>query len=488
MVRDAALAASGLLSRKIGGPSVFPPQPDGIWDIPYSSEKWTPSDGEDRYRRGLYVFIRRSAAYPSFMTFDATSREHCTVRRVRTNTPLQALTTLNDEAFFEAAAGARGARVPRSSRRQTTQPCHLRLPPRRRPARRSRTKSTRIVASYDRQLERFRKDPEAAARAIKGYAVAGIDRRRTGGMDARRQRAPEPRRSPDEGMTWTRTLFAPSRGGISSSSPASASAASRCRALLDERLFAQQAAQPEDGALAPRAPHFAPKAKNIIYLFMAGAPTQLDLFDHKPALQKYDGQEIPAEFIPKGERFAFIKGTPRLLGSPFTFKKYGQSGAELSELLPHLASHRRRHRHRPLGPHDAVQPRARPDLHEHGQPGVRPPERRLVAHLRPRQREPRSARLRRPALGRERARRRQVVLGKRISADGLPGRRVPLEGRSGAVRVEPGRRRHRRAARIDRSRDRAEPRCAAAKPAIRRSTRASRRTRWRTGCRAACRS
>jgi hypothetical protein len=103
--------------------------------------------------------------------------------------------------------------------------------------------------------------------------------------------------------------------------------------LLDERLFQQ----PEN-PLAGRAPHFAPKAKQIIYLFMAGAPTQLDLFDYKPALQKHDGQEIPAEFIPKGERFAFIKGTPRLLGSPFTFKKHGQSGAELSELLPHLAT------------------------------------------------------------------------------------------------------------------------------------------------------
>jgi len=103
--------------------------------------------------------------------------------------------------------------------------------------------------------------------------------------------------------------------------------------LLDDRLLAQKI----DGPAGP-APHFAPKAKNIIYLFMAGAPTQLDLFDNKPALQKHDGQEIPAEFIPKGERFAFIKGTPRLLGSPFTFKKYGNSGAELSELLPHLAA------------------------------------------------------------------------------------------------------------------------------------------------------
>src|SRR5919204_4257699 len=111
-------------------------------------------------------------------------------------------------------------------------------------------------------------------------------------------------------------------------------------ALIDEKLLAQAAgAQAKLGdPRAPRAPHFAPKAKNIIYLFMAGAPTQLDLFDHKPALQKHSGEEIPAEFIPKGERFAFIKGTPRLLGSPFAFRKHGQSGAELSELLPQLAS------------------------------------------------------------------------------------------------------------------------------------------------------
>src|SRR5207237_364912 len=96
-------ACEQFFGRGLGGPSVFPPQPEGIWDIPYSDEKWIPSTGEDRYRRGLYVFIRRSAPYPSLLTFDATSRERCTVRRVRTDTPLQALITLNDEAFFEAA-------------------------------------------------------------------------------------------------------------------------------------------------------------------------------------------------------------------------------------------------------------------------------------------------------------------------------------------------------------------------------------------------
>jgi hypothetical protein len=102
-VHDAALSASGLLSSKMFGPSVFPYQPDGIWDVPYSSDKWTPSTGEDRYRRSLYTFVRRSAPYPSLSTFDAPSREFCTVRRVRTNTPLQALTTLNDPFFMDAA-------------------------------------------------------------------------------------------------------------------------------------------------------------------------------------------------------------------------------------------------------------------------------------------------------------------------------------------------------------------------------------------------
>jgi len=78
------------------------------------------------------------------------------------------------------------------------------------------------------------------------------------------------------------------------------------------------------------------KCKNVIYLFMAGGPSQLDLFDYKPALMKFDGQPCPEELI-KGERFAFIKGVPKLLGSPHHFAKCGQSGAELSVLLPHLA-------------------------------------------------------------------------------------------------------------------------------------------------------
>lgn len=91
-----------------------------------------------------------------------------------------------------------------------------------------------------------------------------------------------------------------------------------------------------DGLLA--APSISPKAKSIIYLFMAGAPSQLDLFDNKPKLREHNGKPIPSEII-EGERFAFIKGPPRLLGSPFQFKRYGQSGQEISDLLPNLARH-----------------------------------------------------------------------------------------------------------------------------------------------------
>jgi len=87
--------------------------------------------------------------------------------------------------------------------------------------------------------------------------------------------------------------------------------------------------------MAPKPPHFAAKAKRIIYLFMSGAPSQLDLFEHKPKLVEFNNKECPAELI-KGERFAFIKGIPKLLASPYKVEPRGQSGMPISELLPNL--------------------------------------------------------------------------------------------------------------------------------------------------------
>ena len=107
-IRDQALAASGLLSKKMFGPSVMPPQPEGLWRSAYNGAKWVTATGEDRYRRGIYTFLKRTAPYPAMTTFDAPSRELCTVRRIATNTPLQALVTLNDEAFVEMARALAG--------------------------------------------------------------------------------------------------------------------------------------------------------------------------------------------------------------------------------------------------------------------------------------------------------------------------------------------------------------------------------------------
>lgn len=102
-IRDQALAVSGLLSTKMYGPSVMPPQPDGVWQVIRQVMRWRESDGEDRYRRALYTFWRKSSPYPSFLTFDTPSREICVSRRIPTNTPLQALVTMNDTVYFEAA-------------------------------------------------------------------------------------------------------------------------------------------------------------------------------------------------------------------------------------------------------------------------------------------------------------------------------------------------------------------------------------------------
>jgi uncharacterized protein (DUF1501 family) len=109
-------------------------------------------------------------------------------------------------------------------------------------------------------------------------------------------------------------------------------------ALLNEKLFAapSPAAVPND-PLAPRRPHFPAKAKSIIFLHMAGAPSTLDLFDYKPKLTELNGQPCPESYI-RGQQFAFIKGTPKLLGTPHKFARHGRSGQEMSNLLPHLAT------------------------------------------------------------------------------------------------------------------------------------------------------
>src|SRR3989441_9412934 len=105
--------------------------------------------------------------------------------------------------------------------------------------------------------------------------------------------------------------------------------------LQEERAFGGAVPQASN-PLAPKTPHFNPKAKRVIYLFMGGAPSQLDLFDYKPTLTKYDGKPVPQEVV-MGQKYAFIKPDAALFASEFKFAKHGKCGVELSEALPHLA-------------------------------------------------------------------------------------------------------------------------------------------------------
>jgi len=173
-IRDNALAVSGLLNRQIGGASVKPYQPPGLWDG--TDSVFVQDHGEKLYRRGLYVFWRRSAHYPAFATFDAPNREVCTFLRQRTQTPLQSLVLMNDPAFVEAARGL-AQRVlreePSNVAKRLERAFRLTL------GRRPQTDETDLLRrTYDQQLTAFRTDTAAATALLKvgeSPAPPGVD-------------------------------------------------------------------------------------------------------------------------------------------------------------------------------------------------------------------------------------------------------------------------------------------------------------------------
>jgi hypothetical protein len=189
IVRDNALAISGLLNPELGGPGVFPYQPSGVWeDIAYgdifSAQKYTPSSGKDLYRRSMYTFWKRTAPPPSLATFDAPDREKCTARRPMTNTPLQALVLMNDPTFVEAAREL-AQRVIREAGPSVSRRIGLafQLTTARPPA----TKELRLLSALARtQLSHYRKDSGAA----QGLLAVGASR-------------PDSRIDPAELAAWT---------------------------------------------------------------------------------------------------------------------------------------------------------------------------------------------------------------------------------------------------------------------------------------------
>ncbi|TWU06654.1 Planctomycete cytochrome C [Symmachiella macrocystis] len=162
LIRDNALAVSGLLSDKMHGPPVFPRQPEGIWNhIGRTSNLWKTSTGEDLYRRGVYVYWRRTVPYPSFVNFDAPSREACVVQRSRSNTPLQALTLMNDPVFVEAAAALSRRLLTEHPEASPTQRVDyaFRLATGRRP---HAAETAILTERYERELARYQQDAAAA--------------------------------------------------------------------------------------------------------------------------------------------------------------------------------------------------------------------------------------------------------------------------------------------------------------------------------------
>jgi hypothetical protein len=169
MVRDNALSISGLLKERVGGPSVFPYQPKGLWEETafgdvYSAQSYTPSHGDDLYRRGMYTFWKRTSGPPSLITFDAPDREKCLARRSVTNTPLQALVLMNDPVYLEAsrwlahrilteAPNDPGKRIAYAFRLAT--------------ARAPRTQEVQVLRDLaERELAVYRRDPDAARKLL----------------------------------------------------------------------------------------------------------------------------------------------------------------------------------------------------------------------------------------------------------------------------------------------------------------------------------
>lgn len=169
-IRDAALTASGVLVRTIGGPSIRPPQPAGISELTYAnSARWTESTGLDRFRRGLYIWFQRTSPFPMLMTFDAPDSNVCCVRREKSNTPLQALTLLNDVTFVECAQvlGRRLASSPGTRPEQIRSlwiACLGRAP--------SSDEQSRADRCWLEFHDLYRTQPEAAAKWIGGARVA----------------------------------------------------------------------------------------------------------------------------------------------------------------------------------------------------------------------------------------------------------------------------------------------------------------------------
>jgi hypothetical protein len=174
IVRDVALAASGLLTRTIGGPSVFPPQPEGVFEFTQDPKPWNTEQGSNRFRRGMYTFFWRSSPFPALVLFDAPDSNVTCTRRLRSNTPLQALTLANDVQFLQCAAALASdvmSRIPSDNEeraRHAFRRCLARNP--------SLQEQERLLALLDDERRQFAADPKAARDLVDATGISVGDR------------------------------------------------------------------------------------------------------------------------------------------------------------------------------------------------------------------------------------------------------------------------------------------------------------------------
>ena len=170
-IRDHGLAVSGLLSTKMGGEPIMPHQPTGIWrQVGRNEPKWTDAKGEDRFRRGVYVVWRRAAPYPSFVNFDGGDRSACVVGRPRTNTPLQALTLMNDPAYVEMALALASRVLSENSKASDAQRIEraFELVLSRKPVAAETAALANLLVA---KREKFKADPKAAKTVVEGDSI-----------------------------------------------------------------------------------------------------------------------------------------------------------------------------------------------------------------------------------------------------------------------------------------------------------------------------
>ena len=311
------MGTSGSIDLTIGGKPIFPYIPQEILDTAQAYGRWENQlDGPQVWRRSLYVYRRRTLSFPFFETFDLPDQNITTASRNTSTVAPQALTLLNNPFVLgqaELFAKAVQERAPYDISQQVDLAYRTALtrPPSAEEAvigrqlveQGSLQDLTHVIFNLSEfpvpEVEPMSHSHQCGKKAKRYWSRREFLMQSGGGM---------------AGLALASLL---ERDGVFAAEPGAAAA--QCSAQLP-------------GAFAARPPHFAPRATNVISLFMSGGVSHIDTFDHKPALARYAGQPLE-DLI--GEKFAVRQGMPGpLMPSPFTFKKHGQSGMEVSELFP----------------------------------------------------------------------------------------------------------------------------------------------------------